>query len=244
MKKIFVSSVLLICFILPSGVLAAFYDVNSKTNYSTSIEWMQENDVIEGYADGTFRPDNCVNRAEMLKLLFKVTNTKVDMERGDASAGSGYYDSMVKDIDTNAWYWKYVRYALLNGIVQGYEQSDGLLLFKPEQCVTRVEAIKMAMIVFNVETFIFEGDHPYLDVKWEEWYYEYLMPAIKHNLLGSEHVTSNNSGEMASLMFYPNESMPRKEVAEMLYRFKALKDNAWAESYSPELVPKNLELTF
>ena len=49
-----------------------FKDVvrNSQTEwYYSQLEWAVKEGIVNGYEDGTFRPDRPVNRAEMVILL-------------------------------------------------------------------------------------------------------------------------------------------------------------------------------
>ena len=48
---------------------AVFSDVSSDSQYYEAIEYLQENGIVEGYADGSFRPNQEVNRAEALKII-------------------------------------------------------------------------------------------------------------------------------------------------------------------------------
>ena len=128
---------ILFIFIFSSTAFANsnFNDVNNQTFYKQSIDWMLENEIINGYGDGSFKPDNCVNRVELLKMLFKTL--EVDTTEYEAELFSDTY--------ANEWYTEYVIAARARGTVNGY--PDGT--FKPSQCVNRVEAIKMALLEFN-----------------------------------------------------------------------------------------------
>jgi len=50
---------------------AQFADVNSNFHQSESINWLQNQKVVQGYSDNTFRPEAPVNRAEFLKMLYE-----------------------------------------------------------------------------------------------------------------------------------------------------------------------------
>ena len=77
------------------------------------------------------------------------------------------------------------------------------------------------------------------DLDMDEWYFPYVFNSIGNELVGREHEGENPDGGMAAKLFYPNESMTRKEVAEMLYRMKAAKDNDSA-SYEEDTMEPNL----
>jgi|CXWL01.1.fsa_nt_gi hypothetical protein len=58
--------------LLTSGVSAesfTFRDVVGQPWYRNSLDRMSEMEVVRGYEDGTFRPDQYVNRAEIVTLL-------------------------------------------------------------------------------------------------------------------------------------------------------------------------------
>ena len=46
-----------------------FTDVADDKWYAASVEWAYANDVVEGYPDGTFRPDQPVTRQEMAEVI-------------------------------------------------------------------------------------------------------------------------------------------------------------------------------
>ena len=47
----------------------SFSDVNWSTNFRSSIEKAAANGLINGYPDGTFRPNSSITRAEMAAIL-------------------------------------------------------------------------------------------------------------------------------------------------------------------------------
>ncbi|MFC1616299.1 S-layer homology domain-containing protein [Patescibacteria group bacterium] len=231
MKKfVAIISSVLVFTLMSSSVFAfamitdTFPDVDENTDYYESIYWMAENGVINGHPDGTFKPDHCVNRAEMLKMLFETTGE--DLE--DMAAGGGAYP----DVYPDEWYFLYIKKASIKGIVSGY--PDGW--FRPEQCVNRVEAIKMGINEFDIEFKHEDLGWGWADLYMDEWYFEYVFTSLLRNLVGLEHVYTFDNGTMANQYFSPADPMSRKEAAEMLYRMKALVDNG-AEVYDETLVP-------
>lgn len=91
-------------------------------------------DIVDGYEDGTFRPDNLVNRAEALKIL----SLAARLDGTEPGAGtSTFYD--VTDTD---WFSSYVSAAAARGIVGGY--GDGT--FRAGSFITRAEAAKIVYL--------------------------------------------------------------------------------------------------
>ncbi len=227
----------------PVSPHAPFLDVNSKTDYEKSIDWMYKNGIINGYSDNNFKPDKCVNRAEMLKMLFKIL--QVDYEKSKME--------LFPDTPSSAWYAPYIRTAKERKTVKGY--TDGK--FHPERCVSRAEAIKMTLLEFNngkepPEELSDDEKYPipkFLlnDVSHDKWYYNYITYANTINALGMKHVKPAN--EKSNLYNYsPEDQMSRAEVAEMLYRMKVIKDlsiDTYDEGYKPyAIILKPAEVNF
>lgn len=85
---------------------------------------------VDGYEDGSFRPDAPVNRAEALKIL----NLAAGLNELDDYAAVSFSDVLPED-----WFTSYVRAAASREIVQGYD--DGT--FRPGNPITRAEAAKI-----------------------------------------------------------------------------------------------------
>jgi hypothetical protein len=223
MKKLSLLAALLtlsLCF--SSLALADFTDVDEDTSYQNSIEWMNQNQVVTGHPDGTFTPDTCVNRADFLIMLFRTM--EMDLNDYDAQASS------FSDVSQDVYYNGAVNLAAELGLVSGFEDGS----FKPGQCMTRAEAIKVGVLGFN------DGEIPEFEKWWEEelpfdvssedWFYDYMDYALWTEIVGEEHsetaITSGNE------YFFPNEEVSRKEVAEMLFRMLVVEDNALPYYYS------------
>ncbi len=218
-------SLLLSLSILGTTAFADFSDVKSDTYYKKAIYWMLNKEIINGYKDGTFKPDQCVNRAEFLKMLFNTSGANTNLSA-----------ELFKDTYADQWYTPYIKTARAKGTIEGY--SDGT--FKPDQCVNRVEAIKMALLEFNEGKippqwgeYAIPYDVSQMNSK-NQWWGPYLDSALGSNYVGTEHFVKFNvdygNKEQNDFMnprfnFGPAESMTRKEVAEILYRLKYSEEN-------------------
>jgi hypothetical protein len=180
---------------------AQFFDVNVYTSYSSSIDWMRTNGIANGYQDGSFRPNECVNRVEFLKLLFETNNTPL----------TSYYGPLFWDTNQVSWYSDYLGTALSKGVINGYPDAS----FKPYNCVNRAEAIKMATIEFygHVQTPSVINFTPPKDIEQNTWYSNYFNFAFNRQLLGTLHMLIDQNGAY----YLPNQAMLRGEVAYMLH---------------------------
>lgn len=160
-----------------------FNDVKSSHPYLPAVEWGKSSGVLNGYPDGTFRPNNPVNRAEFLKIIIEADPSAL------VSANAGNIG--FPDVDSQAWFAPYVRYAKDNGIIEGY--PDGT--FRPEKTVNFAEALKIAYEALGVNTEDIGG----------EWYAKYLAHAKYNEALFSNKVDVGSE-------------MTRKDVVWLVWR--------------------------
>ncbi|MBU0727752.1 S-layer homology domain-containing protein [Patescibacteria group bacterium] len=178
-----------------------FTDVpRGHSNYD-AIKYLSDNNVIGGYSDGTFKPDNTVNRVEALKMLMLAFN----VEAGPNS------ELTFTDADSGAWYATTLATAVAKGIVKGYD--DGT--FKPGNTVNKAEYLKMIFETNNIELTDSISANPYADVPKDAWYAPYAYLTNRKNLL-----------DVANNILDPANGMTRGDVAETIYRLKYVLDNS------------------
>ncbi len=116
---------------VPDAVSTRPFDDVSVSHWAAPyIEKAKAIGIVSGYADGSFRPDNEINRVEALKILLLASGLNIE---GDTMNFS--------DTVRGAWYTKYVSFAQSLGIVGGY--ADGS--FKPGNAIKRSEMAKIAV---------------------------------------------------------------------------------------------------
>lgn len=179
-----------------------FSDVSEDYRYCEAIEWTKDQGIFEGYTDGTFRPNQAINRVEALKVILKTMDVKILDSYGELLGFS--------DIDRFGWYMPYLRTALSVGIINGY--PDGT--FRPGQPVNRVEALVMMLNTGKVKHDLIIPNSYYGRPYWDtpndpatKWYISYAWFAQEHDLTGNEYY------------LYPGANMSRGELADMLYRY-------------------------
>lgn len=111
----------------------------------------QKKDVIKGYPDNTFRPNNSITRQQMAKMIVEAYDLKMDPER------KIYFS------DSAGWAEDYINTLGSLGIVKG--RSEGI--FDPLGTVTRLQ---MALFVHRTE-----NENARLEVPIKK-----PIPAIKH----------------------------------------------------------------
>ncbi|MDD5040931.1 MAG: S-layer homology domain-containing protein [Candidatus Peribacteraceae bacterium] len=147
------------------AVAVPFPDMeHSWYGYSESVAYLVKKGSINGYPDGLFHPQEIVNRAEFLKLLFR--------SRGTVSPAVG---DCFPDVHADDWFAPYVCAAKNRGIVSGYTVGSRMI-FKPAQPIIFAEAVKMAVLAYGSE--IPEGAG-------EQWYAPYVAELDRLNVLRS-----------------------------------------------------------
>ena len=196
------SAFLIVAFLIPSIVSAStFGDVSEKHKHYVAVEYLKGADVIGGYEDGTFKPNNPINRAEVLKIILQGSS----IESPELTVDSGF-----SDVAKDAWFAKYIMKAKEIGIVKG--NPDGS--FAPARSVNKAELLKMLLIANNVDVSSYaSSDQVFLDLEKDAWYFPYLNFAQETGL-----VRFNGAAQLE-----PAKELTRGEVADIMYLLIALK---------------------
>lgn len=172
-----------------------FSDIPVGSTHYYAIKYLKEHNIIHGYDDGTFRSSKEINRAEALKIILGAISK--DPQKKDVPT----FD----DVKETAWFYAVVLQGYQNEIIKGY--PDGL--FHPEQTITRVEALKMALLQENKPIPTDVTVRPYSDVPTDVWYTPYAKVSKDRGLFVE---TRTNGGALL-----PAATVSRGEFAEMMY---------------------------
>jgi len=202
MQKLFIVA-LLAGMMLPSAVLAqekGFSDVPLVHPNSVAINYLSGEGVISGYKDGTFKPDQLVNRAEALKIILEGGGTKIM----DVTTETGF-----SDVKTTDWFAKYVLTGKTLGIISG--NPDGS--YAPERKVGRAEFAKILLNAngFNPEKW--QNQAIFSDVPADAWFNPFMNYAGQSGL-----ITPDQNNNLA-----PTKELSRAEVAEIYYLLAVIK---------------------
>lgn len=121
---------------------------NANTNFpDTRNYWAQpfiaalaERNIIRGYPDGTFRPNETVDRDEFAAMLRAAFNEPAERR---ISSGSDY-----RDVPEGYWAAPAIKEAYEAGFMSGYPGG----YFRPQQPVTRVEALASLAQTLNLNS--------------------------------------------------------------------------------------------
>lgn len=168
-----------------------FIDVSSKHINGGAIADLYDKGIIKGYTDGSFQPDSTINRAEFMVV---VTNA-VDSDFGGLTLGDCCTDV------SDEWYATFMCYGKQEGWIKGYEDGS----CRPENSVTRAEAIKIAYEAMNFEVCENMEKVPFNDVALDDWFAPYACAA-------------KNGGIIAKAgQFNGNTALTRAQVSQIVF---------------------------
>ena len=105
-----------------------FSDVSEGDWYYEAVRFVHERDLMNGYSDGRFGPNDPLSRAQLAQILFNKEGKPVVNYLLDFS-----------DVANEAWYTEAVRWATSQGIVGGYGNGK----FGPNDPITREQLAVM-----------------------------------------------------------------------------------------------------
>lgn len=155
-----------------------FSDVAKSHWAANYIGYMQQFGIITGYADGSFRPDASVTRAEFAAIASRFET----LTEGTKS---------FSDVPSSHWAAKYINFAATRGWVNGY--ADGT--FRPNNSITRAEvaAVTCRLLERNADQSYIRSHlselRAFTDVSESHWAYWYTMEAAN----GHDYTKSGSS---------------------------------------------------
>ena len=170
-----------------------FWDVDSSFWAFDYIADLAERKVINGYEDGSFRPNKTVSRAEWAKMMVDAANIQVSDNR-----------SYFTDVPSGYWATSYINSA--KQYLTGYK--DGT--FRPNQAATR-EDVAVAMVLlkgYDTE----DVDYSYLTFLDNDtisnYAKAYVAVAVQHNLISG----------FTDGTFRGQDTLSRAQAATLIYK--------------------------
>ena len=142
---------------------SGFSDVHEGDWYNNAVSTMVQAGILNGYSDGTFRPNANITRGEFATIAARFLSNPY-------STKDRFYDT------EGHWAEVYINRAAEAGWIDGY--PDGT--FRPDQAITRAEAVTLVNAVLGRAP---HEDHLLPDmIVWPDnpksaWYYEAIQEA-------------------------------------------------------------------
>ena len=178
--------------VLLTSVCLGYSDVEEHWA-KNSIDSFSKIGVVKGYEDDSFRPDDCMTRAELITVINRLLKNQEESTK------------FIPDNNSKDWYYSEIRKAVASGIVKG--DPDGSI--RPDDFITREEA---AMLLYRA----FMGDSTgnvkinlYDDVEdISEWARDVMSVFVKESYING----------YADNTIRPKNNITRAEVVTILDR--------------------------
>ena len=78
----------------------SFTDVAAGRYYTEAVEWAAANNIVKGFTDGTFKPDEPVTREQLAAFLARFAKFNgIETEAGELPANANVSDWAVQDVE-------------------------------------------------------------------------------------------------------------------------------------------------
>ncbi|TCL64754.1 S-layer family protein [Hydrogenispora ethanolica] len=160
---------------------AAFSDIEGNWAQK-EVKSLTDKGVINGYPDGTFKPDQTINRAEFAKLVAKLFNYQ--------PAASVQFPDI-----KNSWASSYIKGVGSQKVMQAFADGN----FKPENPVNRgqlaVFLTRVLHIVTPEEKYTDPWAASFTDLSEKDWEFRYVEVAAKLGLLPESYKNEFHAGQ-------------------------------------------------
>lgn len=160
------------------------------------VESMVAKNVVNGYSDETFKPENNITRGEFAKLVVNALEEDLVKYKGEFT-----------DVKASHWSADYIATMKELGLIKGY--GDGT--FKPEAEITRAEMAMILGEILDVEVTEQESTNLLLEFKDNKdipnWARESVAIVLKSKIM----IGSNGK-------FLPTDNATRAESVTTMYR--------------------------
>lgn len=121
-----------------------FSDVHLYSWYLPYVKKAKELGLTKGYEDGTFKPEQFINRAEAVKILFSAFGFDLSSRPVTESINT---KKKYIDLKGGQWYFPYADFAIQKGIMSGVQDGNDARFsyFGPGNPITRAEMAKLAI---------------------------------------------------------------------------------------------------
>lgn len=126
-----------------------FFDVPLYSWYAPYISRAKALGLVNGYPDGSFKPDDPINRVEAVKILMQAFRFDLD--------SAGIRTDNYEDVLTWEWYFPAVNFALQQRLIDGIRLPNGTIQydsFGPGRSIKRGEMAKLAVKAIELKNGI------------------------------------------------------------------------------------------
>ncbi|QNK57746.1 S-layer homology domain-containing protein [Paenibacillus sp. PAMC21692] len=177
----------------------SFNDLPNSAAYKKSIQFLANKMVVNGFPDGSFKPDQSVTRAEFAAML----NRALGLLPSTAPAETGFHDVKMQD-----WFAGNVNSAVEAGLILGYEDGS----FRPADTINHQEMLTMLVRALNYAGHSLPASAP-LDAAIQEQLEDWFEPSYS-----SAQGVGMLKGSGDPFVFSAKAEATRQQCALLLHR--------------------------
>ena len=149
-----------------------YSDVFADSSYYAAVSFCTARGYINGYPDGTYKPERFISRAEICTILVNYLNIDIN---GNTDSDKNTFPP---DVPTNHWAARFISAVLDNHLMSGYEDRS----FRPDNSISRAE---LATIIVNAN-HLSPPDYirEFEDLPKTHWAYKNIACVSAPSLLG------------------------------------------------------------
>ena len=132
-------------YVVPVSANKVFDDLSPVHWCYDKIIDFEKKGYVDGYEDGTFRPDKTITRAEFVKIVNNFFGYELENEA----------KTEFVDVSEDDWFMPYVNEAVERGYIEGYEDDT----FRPEEPIRRQEATVILARILDIDEEVYPADH-------------------------------------------------------------------------------------
>lgn len=165
------------------------------------IEGCRAMNLVDGYLDGSFRPENTITRSEALKVCVLEMGLELISPQ----------EPTFSDVSSSSWYYTYVETG--KNLLPYRNNIQGIGCFMPEEAITREDVVYMLVNSLGYSRYVQSVDYSVLNEFSDRGTISsdieaYMAIAVKYNLI--------DGYDNGTLM--PKNNLTRAEFTALLYR--------------------------
>lgn len=175
-----------------------FSDLENAKWAVSYVEYMAENNIMNGDGNGKFRPTDTITRAEFIKVLISA----LKLEDAEITNPIDF-----ADVPSDAWYANYVKIGSSLGITNGTSPTT----FSPTEQVSRQDAAVMIINAVNAAELNLYTEKKEIEFSDSENISDYAKESVSE-LVNAGVISGYEDGT-----FLPKNSLLRCETAKLIY---------------------------
>ena len=156
-----------------------FSDVLEGQWFNTSVSTLARLGLVNGYSDGSFKPNQYITRAEFVSMMIAFFDKEDSVE-----------NDVFSDISDKDWFYNAITAAIGKGFVHGYPDNT----FKPNQYITRAEVCKIVNEMLDrrpTKDGFYHNVIIWPDLHENDWFYLDMMEATNGHIADYNYFKDN-----------------------------------------------------